>query len=73
MNKKVAFGTKPTPKTVPSTNADQWVENRTTEAIKRLTLDIPASLHARIKSACALRGVKMNEEIRKLLEEHFSE
>ena len=73
MSKKVSFGTKPAPKSAPETTADNWVENRATEATKRLTIDIPASLHSRIKAACALQGVKMNEEIRKLLEQHFSE
>ena len=39
--------------------------------MKRLTIDIPAELHARIKSRCALRRTKMNDEIRALLDEHF--
>ncbi len=43
------------------------------EPLKRLTLDIPVSLHTRIKSQCALRQVKMVEEIRQVLEEHFAE
>lgn len=41
------------------------------EQTTRFTIDIPVSLHRLIKSECALRGVKMNEEIRKLLEQHF--
>lgn len=41
------------------------------EQTTRFTIDIPVSLHRLIKSECALRGVKMNEEIRKLLEKHF--
>lgn len=68
--KKMAFGTKPAPRE--TANADKWVEHRTdTETPTRLTLDSPASLHARIKSTCALRGSKMVDEIRELLEEHF--
>lgn len=39
--------------------------------MKRLTIDVPESLHSQIKSACALRGVKMADEIRTLLETHF--
>jgi hypothetical protein len=70
MTKKVMFGTKPT-KAVETPNADQWVSHRDTEATKRLTLDIPASLHSRIKATCALRGTKMVDEIRELLEKHF--
>ena len=71
--KKVAFGVKPAPREQPPATADEWVERRASEGTKRLTLDIPASLHARIKSACALRGVKMVDEIRALLEERFKE
>lgn len=76
MTKKVAFGTKPAPAAAPAVSPDEWVESRTTEPagaerIKRLTIDIPASLHVRIKAQCALRGTKMADEIRALLEEHF--
>lgn len=70
--KKVTFGVKPT-QAPAAANADQWVESRNAETIKRLTLDIPASLHARVKSTCALRGVKMADAIRELLETHFRE
>lgn len=73
MSKKVTFGTQPTTKAAPPASADQWVENRTTESNKRLTLDLPISLHTRIKVICAGRGVKMADEIRKLLEQHFKE
>lgn len=73
MSKKVTFGPKPTPKPTEPASADQWVENRTNEAMKRLTIDVPASLHTRIKATCALRGIKMADEIRHLLEAHFSE
>jgi len=71
--KKVTFGIKPTPQAPAVASADQWVESRSAEAIKRLTLDIPASLHMRIKSTCALRGVKMADAIRELLDTHFHE
>lgn len=73
MNKKVNFGTKPLPKAEPAANADQWVENRATECTKRLTIDLPASLHGRVKANCALRGIKMADEIRRILEERFDE
>ena len=58
--------------------ADAWVQSRQIEsgngeAMKRLTVDVPTSLHTRIKSQCALRGVKMADEIRELLEKHFPE
>lgn len=68
MTKKVAFGPKPTLAVTP----DQWVERRAPEErMKRLTIDIPVSLHVRIKTQCASRGTKMADEIRALLEERF--
>lgn len=38
---------------------------------KRLTIDVPASLHANIKAGCARQGIKMADAIRELLEEQF--
>ncbi len=71
MSKKVSFGIKPDPgRADGAAKADDWVNNRL-EATKRLTIDVPASLHARIKSQCALRGAKMADEVRALLEQHF--
>lgn len=74
MSKKVDFRPKPAAAVTP----DQWVESRPLEAVagerlKRLTIDIPASLHVRIKTQCASRGTKMADEIRALLEERFPE
>ena len=73
MSKKVTFGGKPSAKSV---TPDDWVESRKTEAVKteemkRLTFDIPDSLHRRIKSQCAVKGVKMADELRGLLEKYF--
>lgn len=69
--KKVTFGAKPTK---PAPSADAWVESRSVEEeplavekMKRLTIDIPESLHKAIKSACALRGTKIADEVRELL------
>jgi hypothetical protein len=71
LRKKVAFGAQPKAP-APPPDPDGWVERRgDAEPLKRLTIDIPKSLHARIKSQCALRGTKMVEEIRLLLEEAF--
>jgi hypothetical protein len=67
--KKVAIGTKPTNKPTPVA-ADDWVENRDApreEKMKRLTIDIPESLHRDVKSQCAMRGTKIADEIRELL------
>ena len=81
MTKKASFPAKPTAKT-----PDQWVQGAVanapakkgqgtapTEAMKRFTIDVPTSLHARIKIACAQRGTKMADEIRTLLEKHFTQ
>ena len=70
MNKKVSIGTKPTSRGEPA-GVDSWVENRDSdnspEAMKRLTIDIPESLHRAIKSQCAMRGTKIADEVRELL------
>ncbi len=81
MSKKVTFGVKPQA-APPLKSADDWVMNRPSEPepepipdaglMKRLTIDIPAPLHGRIKAQCALRGIKMADEIRVLLDRHFS-
>ncbi len=41
------------------------------DEFKRLTIDIPASLHRSIKSQCALRGSKITDEIREMLIEKY--
>lgn len=70
--KKISIGAKPSAKP----NPDAWVESRQVapevsappvEEIKRLTIDIPASLHRAIKSQCAGRGSKIADEVRELL------
>jgi|JI10StandDraft_1071094.scaffolds.fasta_scaffold1736716_1 hypothetical protein len=70
MSKKVSFSTTPTA-AKPAVNADEWVQHRNAEATKRLTMDIPASLHTRLKVSCAMRGTTIAEEVRTLLEQHF--
>lgn len=79
--KEIKFPKKPG--TVPAA-ADEWVSSsrgtdaaasvvpaKPEEATKRLTLDIPESLHARVKSQCAKRGKKMVDEITALLEKTY--
>ena len=39
--------------------------------MKRLTIDIPLSLHKRVKSQCANRGTTIAEVVRKYLEKNF--
>jgi hypothetical protein len=41
------------------------------EPMKRFTIDVPASLHRRIKAACAARGLKTSSVLRDLLEREF--
>jgi hypothetical protein len=40
-------------------------------ATKRLSIDVPAELHTRIKVICARRGTKIADEVRALLEKEF--
>ncbi|PTT43827.1 hypothetical protein DBR33_10055 [Stenotrophomonas sp. HMWF022] len=39
--------------------------------MKRLTIDIPESLHRTIKSQCAMRGTKIADEVRDLLVQKY--
>jgi predicted DNA binding CopG/RHH family protein len=75
--KKVNISQKPDNKV---SNIDQWVTERTTdstqqeqttEKMKRLTLDIPESLHQAIKLKAVEQGVTMANMLRALLEEHY--
>lgn len=47
------------------------VSLRESEAMKRFTIDVTESLHKRIKAQCAMRGTKMADVIRELLEHEF--
>jgi hypothetical protein len=70
MPKKISITAKPVREPA---SAEQWVESGKTEGggMKRFTIDVPESLHRRIKIQCAAQGLKMAEEIRALLEKHF--
>ena len=71
--KKISIGTKPG-KPAATADADAWVESRHTdekEPVKRLTIDIPLSLHRNIKAQCAMRGTKIAEELRELLAQKY--
>lgn len=74
MVKKVDFGVGRPSDPAPNANIDQWVEDRDAgvpEPTKRFTIDVPISLHKRIKSQCALQNLVMAEVIRDLLEKRF--
>ena len=84
--KKVSFGRKPGAVEKP-VDIEEWVTNREAlvetehplvseaemkpEKIKRLTLDIPESLHKAIKLKATTEGITMVDLLRELLEEHY--
>jgi hypothetical protein len=76
MSKKVNFATRPA---TPSPAADQWVTERVVATpeppvpMKRLTIDLEATQHTRFKTVCAQHGLKMADELRRLLELRISE
>jgi predicted DNA binding CopG/RHH family protein len=67
--KQVLIPTKP--------RADEWVAQgkekgaRTEQKMKRLTLDLPESLHRAIKRRAVEEGVTMVDMLRTLLEEQY--
>lgn len=80
--KKVTFSSRrPSEEASAAAKIDHWVQNRgapmpepkSQEPMKRLTIDVSVSLHKRIKSQCALKNLRMADEIRELLERHFGE
>ena len=73
MSKKVAFGVKPSTVQADTAKADEWVNRRDPEAMKRLTIDVPASLHRAIKTQCAARGTKIADEVRELLMKKYGD
>lgn len=71
--KKVAFAGRP-PVTTPPPDADAWVSAREApeqEPTKRFTIDVPLSLHRRVKSQCAQQDLVMADVMRELLERRF--
>ena len=73
MAKKVDLGARPSKKNQDK-QQDEWVSGNSPEKkkMKRLTIDIPESLHRQIKADCAMRGSKIADEIRQLLSEKYS-
>ena len=61
MTKKVTIGRRPTAGAPPAADVK----------MKRLTIDIPESLHRTIKSQCAMRGTKIADEVRDLLVQKY--
>lgn len=72
--KKVTFTGRPPSTPMPATSSDDWVAARSTptqEGTKRFTIDVPISLHKRVKSQCALQNLVMADVMRELLERRF--
>ena len=73
MNKKVSITPKPLDR---KPDPDAWVEQRALpepekKPTKRLTIEIDAELHRRVKTICAREGRIMAEEVRAFLEQSF--
>lgn len=70
-------GGQSTPATDPATRAPAKPPTKPTpqdakrEPIKRLTIDIPESLHREMKIRAATTGTPMVDEVRALLEAHY--
>ena len=71
----VNWGQRPSKKTAAQqpTALDNFVNLSKDKATKRLNLNIPASLHARIKAQCAIEGRDMTQALIELLESRFPE
>jgi hypothetical protein len=85
MSRKVAFGA---PQRPAEADFDKWVQGqpggqeetpkepaepaKPVEPMRRLTIDVPDSLHIRIKVTCTLRKRKIADAIRELLEREFA-
>jgi hypothetical protein len=57
---------------------DEWVSrkpqaDKAAEPMKRLTIDVPESLHTRIKISCVTNKQKMADVVRELLAQHWPE
>ncbi len=55
----------------PQTAAEMPAPEALSEPMKRFTIDVPASLHTRVKIGCAQRGLKMADVLREMLEKQF--
>lgn len=70
--KKISFQEKPSSQL--RMNADHYVKTGEVsfkEPTKRLTIDVPVSLHKRIKSECVLHDQIMADMIREMLRQRF--
>jgi len=71
--KKVSFRAKPAESSA-KLSPEEWINDKDAgQPMKRLTIDVPLGLHKRIKSQCAVKGTKMADAVRELLEKQFPE
>jgi hypothetical protein len=84
MGKKTSLGIKPKHEVANRPDIDKWVEGAPTapeaetpaevptiDKFKRLTIDIPDSLHRKLKASCAERGIRMADLLRDLIEKNL--
>jgi hypothetical protein len=70
--KKITFSSTPQARPDPAPTPDQWVDQRTAaERQKRMTFDVPESLHRRVKVGCAARGMTIRDVVLDLREREF--
>jgi hypothetical protein len=71
MTKKIEIGSKPTRRS--STTSNEWpgleaaAKEMTAELTKRLTLDVPFSLHQRLKVKTTVEGSSISDVVRQLI------
>ena len=70
--KKVTIGGRPSKSKAAA--AEQWIKTRETaradeEPLKRMTFDMPESLHKALKLYCVEHGTKMSNVLRELIEQ----
>ena len=71
MNRKIV-AIEPTPRGRASgaeVSPERWIRGVASHATKRLTIDIPADLHKRVRLLAATEGRTMADVVRELLEE----
>jgi hypothetical protein len=59
------------PESSPNSGAAEQPTTRPTEPVKRITVDVPAILHQRVKIGCAQRQLNISEVLRDFLEREF--
>ena len=72
MSKTVEFKKRKSAATV----ADEFVgtaKKAPDTLVKKVSVELPETLHRRVKATCAMRGQKISDVVRELLAAHFPE